>query len=321
MRWLARSIWPWLVLLGPAGCAEQFGAGDPSPSGTADAGPGSDPARGACNAVTCEALCRSAGMAGACRGSICACMPGPTAPDAGDASSPPDDGGSPPPFDGGDATPPRDDGDVPLPPGPTDGGTPCDGMTCSGHGTCELTSFLDAPVCRCDPGYLLVGTTTCIDEARWGCRDAAGDLVPRGTARCGTDDSIVEVCRDATGAGRMEWSWGADCNPGTTCSGGCLTAPCSVQPCPLETTCLDSLLDGAPSACVVTCDCSNCGNCDASDFADSAVRDPVRSCGNDWGAPTIACNRPCPSAGDGCLPLAPGVGICVPSQGCFSASW
>jgi hypothetical protein len=194
-----------------------------------------------------------------------------------------------------------------------DSGTPCEGIDCSGHGTCEVDPFIGLPECVCDPGYVAMGLS-CIVETRWGCRDVDGTLRYRGATRCGVDDTIIEVCRDADGDGDLEWSFGVNCNPGTTCSGGCLTATCDVQPCPLETSCVPEAHGEPLWACVVTCDCSNCGNCDMDDFVRTGAW--TLYCGNDPGPATMACNKPCPFAGHGCIPYDPP--ICWGLEGCMS---
>jgi hypothetical protein len=140
---------------------------------------------------------------------------------------------------------------------------------------------------------------------------------PRGSTRCGTDDSIIEVCRDENGDGLLEWAWGAACNAGTTCSTGCLGAPCNVQACPLETTCVSTVHGADAWICVVTCDCSNCGNCDMADFAASGAMS--LQCGSDSGPATVTCRKPCPFAGDGCIPYDPP--LCWGMEGCLSAGF
>lgn len=45
-------------------------------------------------------------------------------------------------------------------------GTACEGVTCSGHGTC-LTSLFGDTSCHCDPGYFAY-LGTCSPEDRWG---------------------------------------------------------------------------------------------------------------------------------------------------------
>jgi len=196
----------------------------------------------------------------------------------------------------------------------SDSGSPCDGVTCSGHGTCHVIPIVERAECNCDPGYIPYGLS-CVEESILGCRGSDGVFYPRGTRRCGTDDTIIEVCRDANGDGRMEWAFGANCVNGTTCSGGCLNAPCNVQPCPLETSCIQTVHGEDAWICVVTCDCSNCGNCDMQDFVDCGGCWTLY-CGSPGDPPTTLCSKPCPSPGEGCIPYTPP--ICWPGEGCMS---
>lgn len=208
------------VAAGPACGADRDGGVLPAPDARNDAD-GGDTAAG-CTAIACEAECRATGLGGHCRGNLCLCTPD-TPPADGGADA---DADAPPLPDGADDTPPPPADvaeDTPPPPevcvGVTcsghgtcyadagtarcscdagyhaeglscvaDAGTGCDGVTCSGHGTCELMPFLGIAQCRCNPGYVAYGNTTCIEEARWGCRNADGTVSPRGSTRCGTDN-------------------------------------------------------------------------------------------------------------------------------------
>ncbi len=194
-------------------------------------------------------------------------------------------------------------------------GTVCEGVSCGAGGTCLIRIIAGAIAeCSCDPGYVPYGAA-CVPERRLFCRDAAGARQPRGTTRCGADESMVEVCRDADGDGFVEWAFGVRCNAGTTCSGGCRTARCPDQPCPLGTACLVSTHGIDVGICVASCGCTRCGNCSLADFA--ASRAIQAYCGNRAGAPaTVACEAPCPSPGDGCIPYDPP--LCYPIEGCFS---
>lgn len=193
-------------------------------------------------------------------------------------------------------------------------GTVCEGVAC-GSGTCLIMIVGGACAsCSCDPGYVPYGAA-CVPERRIFCRDASGMRQPRGTTRCGSDESAVEVCRDADGDGFVEWAFGVRCNAGTTCSGGCRTARCPDQACPLGTACLVSTHGIDVGVCVTSCACTRCGNCALSDFAASGSVQAY--CGNRAGAPaTTACEAPCPSPGDGCIPYDPA--LCYPIEGCFS---
>ncbi len=76
---------------------------------------------------------------------------------------------------------------------------PCDGVTCSNHGIC--VPFADAPYCKCDTGYYLMGTTECgdvtvpgpcnpnpcVEPDKTSCTDAAGSAV------CGCAPGFYDV--------------------------------------------------------------------------------------------------------------------------------
>jgi hypothetical protein len=197
----------------------------------------------------------------------------------------------------------------------SDAGTPCEGVTCSGRGTCEVRPFIGNAECVCDSGYSSWGRS-CADERWIGCRDQNGQFATRGTSRCDATDTFLETCRDADGDGLSEWAFGADC-VSKPCSQNCLNRGCDVQPCPLGTSCVTEAHGEPLFACVVTCDCSNCGNCDMEDFAQSGAMQA--QCGNpDGPAPTTACRLPCPYAGHGCIPYSPP--ICWGLEGCMSAA-
>jgi hypothetical protein len=190
-------------------------------------------------------------------------------------------------------------------------GTACDGVSCTANGSC-VTQVFGGATCQCDPGYQPYGMA-CVQERKLFCRGTDGSLQPRGTTRCGSNGTSLDVCRDADGDGLVEWAFGVDCANGKTCATGCLGAPCPDQPCAIGTTCVPEAHGMALNVCVVTCDCTNCGTCDISMFTSSEQAVCGATSGN---TPTKACNMPCPSAGDGCIPYSPG--ICWPLEGCFS---
>lgn len=204
-------------------------------------------------------------------------------------------------------------------------GTACDGVACSGHGTC-LTSFYGGASCHCDPGYFSY-LASCTPEDRWGCRDRDGTFKARGTARCSADNATIETCRDGDGDGRVEWAFGAtpSCAAGPTCS-DCIDAGCNVaaggQPCPKEQYCLSSTHEIELWVCVQACDCTNCGDCGLSDGCFQGMQAFCGSCSTS--PATAACKWPCTSAGDGCIPYGDpasgAVGLCYPMEGCFSAA-
>lgn len=94
-------------------------------------------------------------------------------------------------------------------------------------------------------------------------------------------------------------------------------APCANVTCAADEVCVP-YAHGAPlGACVPTCDCSNCGNC-GGDNADGRWNDEQEYCGNRAASPaTMACNKPCQGAGNGCIPWG-ATSICWPLEGCFS---
>ncbi|MBI5527314.1 MAG: hypothetical protein HY897_13345 [Deltaproteobacteria bacterium] len=196
-----------------------------------------------------------------------------------------------------------------------DTGTPCEGVTCSGRGTCKVQPFTGIAECECDAGYAPWGKV-CSDERWIGCRDGDGRFSTRGTSRCDISDTFLETCRDSDGDGLSEWAFGADC-VSKPCSSNCLNAGCDVQPCPLGTSCVTEAHGQPLFSCVVTCDCSNCGNCDMEDFVQSGAMQA--QCGSpDESGPTMACRLPCPFAGHGCIPYSPP--ICWGLEGCMSAA-
>lgn len=67
---------------------------------------------------------------------------------------------------------------------------PCDGITCSGHGTCKLVDR--EPICRCDPGYHELGKLACA-------RDLPADLL--GGCRTSLPEDRAYDCTPAVGPG------------------------------------------------------------------------------------------------------------------------
>ena len=96
-------------------------------------------------------------------------------------------------------------------------------------------------------------------------------------------------------------------------AGECLTQ----SDCPNGTVCItgDHGTMWGVGRCMTACDCSNCGNCDASDFSSYGTE----YCGATEGStePTIACHAPCPGSG-GCIPFG-SVSVCWNIEGCFDA--
>jgi hypothetical protein len=211
---------------------------------------------------------------------------GRTATDAGDR----EDGAVGPVGPAVDAAAPRDGGDVDARDSST--ARPCDGVTCSGHGTC---SEADAgAACVCEKGYHAIGLECVLDETCGGVD----------CGRCGTCKVVqgVATCTCPNGYKQQ--------------NGKCVLSPdpCTTAKCGPGTACVSEAHCSPLGACVPTCDCSNCGNCGPS--SDGRWNDMQEYCGNLNSSPaTKACNKPCP-AGQGCLPYA--TPICWPIEGCFS---
>lgn len=204
--------------------------------------------------------------------------------DAG-AEAEEDGGGRGPALDAGTDGAERDGGD-------TSSVDPCEGVTCSGHGTC---SSVDAgAVCRCENGFHAVAHECVKDETCSGVD----------CGRCGTCKVVqgVATCTCPKGYALQ--------------SGKCVLSPnpCATKNCGPGKACVPEAHCAPLGACVDTCDCSNCGNCGPS--SDGRWNDMQEHCGNLNASPaTKACNKPCP-AGQGCLPFP--TPICWPIEGCFS---
>jgi hypothetical protein len=135
--------------------------------------------------------------------------------------------------------------------------------------------------------------------------DAADPMAAcRGISCGGEGKGRCEV--DASGEARCNCDYGY-VPRGLQCVGACEDVECEEGK-----ACVPGHHGVTDPLCVPTCDCSNCGNCDAEHF-DGVIQ---RFCGNSEGSPAnTVCNRPCP-AGQGCIPFR--VPICWSLQGCFS---
>jgi hypothetical protein len=202
-------------------------------------------------------------------------------------------------------------------------GTVCDGVTCSGHGTCAAGPPIFSATCECEGDYVSYGLA-CSRRDIIRCIDTDGSLKDKGAIRCNAANDAFEVCRDGNGDGNVEWvkSGTPSCPAGSTCS-ACLGAKCDSgdgsggQPCPTGTICMASVHDTAVYQCVGACDCSTCGTCDPSQFTGYQ-----RACGSTadaFGGATKACKSPCPHAGEGCLPYGQ-FAFCFPNEGCQSGA-
>jgi hypothetical protein len=194
-------------------------------------------------------------------------------------------------------------------------------VTCSGHGTCFSGPPLFSAECHCEGDTIAYGLA-CASLHAIRCIDTKGGLADKGAIRCSADDTTYEVCRDGDGDGNVEWvpSGKASCAAGGTCS-ACIDTKCDNgdgtggQACPTGTVCMGKVHETDVYRCQPSCDCSNCGTCDPSQFTGYQ-----RACGsseNSFAHPTIACKSPCPHAGDGCLPYGQ-FAFCFPNEGCAS---
>ena len=202
-------------------------------------------------------------------------------------------------------------------------GSPCDGVSCSGHGTCAAGPPLFSPECRCEGDFVSYGLA-CAPMHALRCIDADGSLKDKGTIRCNAANTAFEVCRDGNADGKVEWvaSGSPSCAPGATCT-QCLDVKCNNgdgsggQACPTGTVCMGMVHETPVYRCQASCDCTNCGTCDPGQFTGYQ-----RACGstaNGFANPTKACTSPCPHAGDGCLPYGTS-SFCFPNEGCASAA-
>ena len=172
---------------------------------------------------------------------------------------------------------------------------PCEGVACSGKGTCQAGDGGQAQ-CVCDPDYHADGLQCVADETCAGVD----------CGRCGQCEVLggLATCTCPNGF-RHDGS-------------GCVTDPnpCDAVDCGPDGVCVPEAHCQPLGACVPTCDCSNCGNC-GGDNTDGRWNDWQEYCGAepDQSPATVACNKPCPS-GEGCLPYAQP--MCWPMEGCFS---
>jgi hypothetical protein len=202
-------------------------------------------------------------------------------------------------------------------------GTPCDGVTCSGHGTCFAGPPLNAAFCHCEGDTIEYGRA-CAPLHRLRCVDRNGALQDKGSIRCSADDLSYEVCRDGDGDGTVEWvaSGAASCAAGSSCS-ACKDTKCDNgdgtggRACPSGTVCMGKVHEIDVYQCIGGCDCTNCGTCDPGQFTGYQ-----RACGSSadsFEGATVACSSPCPHANEGCLPYGQ-FAFCFPNEGCASAA-
>lgn len=204
-------------------------------------------------------------------------------------------------------------------------GSVCDGVSCSGHGTCFAGPLFNQPVCHCEGGLLEYGNA-CAPLHKLRCVDRNGTLQDKGIVRCTTDDTGYEVCRDGDGDGDGECvsSGSARCTARSTCS-VCKGTKCKAgdgtggQPCPSGTVCMAKVheIDVYVYVCVASCDCTHCGTCDPAQF--TGYQRACGSSGNTFDGATMACKSPCPHANEGCLPCGQ-FAFCFPSEGCARAA-
>jgi len=135
----------------------------------------------------------------------------------------------------------------------------CDGVTCSGQGTCSVVN--GAASCACMPGYHAVGLECVVDETCAG--KACGYC-----GQCQVVDGVA-TCM---------------CPPGYMLQGkDCVleSDPCANANCTVDQYCVPEAHCQPLGACVQRCDCSNCPNC-GPDNADGRWNDWQEYCG---GAP------------------------------------
>jgi hypothetical protein len=157
-----------------------------------------------------------------------------------------------------------------------------------------------------DPGAQSAAPTASSNAAPadGGTRDASADA-PR------SDATLGDASSDATRAADSRTA------PDTSLPPPPQGDPCANVVCPAGQACVSEAHGQPLGVCVDTCDCSNCGNC-AYDNADGRWDDMQEYCGNLKSSPaTMACNKPCQSAGSGCIYYG-AVNICWPLEGCFS---
>lgn len=120
--------------------------------------------------------------------------------------------------------------------------TPCDGVACSGHGFCAITTH-HTPQCLCDDGYRNEGPTECVPDEGADC-----------TSDADCDDSNVctdDVCDSVEGCKYIDNI--APCDDGDICS---ILDTCAGGACVAGATDLDADSDGYYDA-----DCPNGDDC------------------------------------------------------------
>jgi len=171
----------------------------------------------------------------------------------------------------------------------------CDGVTCSGHGTCQPSD--GGASCLCANGYHAAGLACEADETCAGvtCGRCAQCAVVVGKATCTCPAQM-----------KPDGNQGCVVDPN----------PCDTTTCGADEYCVPEAHCSPLGACVKTCDCSNCPNC-APDNSDGRWDDWQEYCGAapNQSPATMACTRPC-GPGEGCIPYSPS--ICWPMEGCFS---
>ncbi len=124
---------------------------------------------------------------------------------------------------------------------------PCDGITCSGHGTCSVAG--DAAVCTCDAGFTEDGTT-CIADVADACEGNECDV----NATCNPDGDVYSCECNAGYSG-----------DGTTCVADVADA-CAGNECDVNATCTP---DGEDYTCECNAGFSGDGTTCAPDVVDA----------------------------------------------------
>jgi len=150
---------------------------------------------------------------------------------------------------------------------------PCDGVTCSGNGTCVMVEA--AAECDCDAGYDAVGLECVLDPCyHVDCSDHGDCIVTEGTAACDCDDGyepdglecVLDPCY------QVDCSDHGDCivtddTAVCDCDGGykpdgldCVVDPCYQVDCSGHGSCIDD--DGEPwCVCDTGWDGDDCDTC------------------------------------------------------------
>ncbi len=171
---------------------------------------------------------------------------------------------------------------------------PCDPSPCPMDATCTVVG--EIAECECPPGQRLEGDH-CVPDGPTSCAevDCSGHC-----AQC----EIINGIAQCTCPEDFEFD-GQDCSLSID--------PCDPNPCDTATqVCVPEAHCQPYGICMSRCDCSNCPNCEISDFTTTVQQ----YCGGGQSGPaTMECNDPCPP-GEGCLPY--NEPFCWPMQGCFS---